>query len=94
MDLISKIQDWYHSNCNGEWEHDFGVNIGTLDNPGWSVEIDLSGTPLQNKSFNEIKLNRTDDNWIHCWVENKKFNAACGPRNLDEALEIFINWSQ
>jgi hypothetical protein len=32
--ILPKLQTWYTEECNGDWEHQFGVDIGTLDNPG------------------------------------------------------------
>ena len=45
--MINWLQDWYKNQCNDEWEHDYGITIGTLDNPGWDVKIDLIGTSLE-----------------------------------------------
>ena len=42
--MIKDLENWYFSNCNEDWEHQFGVKIDTLVNPGWRVEIDLEGT--------------------------------------------------
>jgi hypothetical protein len=39
MGLIEQIQGWYAAQCNGDWEHRYGVSIDTLDNPGWSVTL-------------------------------------------------------
>lgn len=39
--LIDRLEDWYQSNCDGDWEHGFGVTIESLDNPGWSLTADL-----------------------------------------------------
>ena len=41
MNAVSDLQKWYRSQCNGEWEHAEGISIGTLDNPGWSIEVSL-----------------------------------------------------
>ena len=32
MSLIRWLEEWYKSQCDGDWEHLFGVEIGTLDN--------------------------------------------------------------
>lgn len=40
-DPLKGLQDWYCSQCNGDWEHGYGVSIETLDNPGWSLKIEL-----------------------------------------------------
>ena len=47
MSTIKEIEDWYRAQCDDEWEHQFGMKIDPLDNPGWSVEIDLKGTNLE-----------------------------------------------
>lgn len=93
MNTLKELQDWYHSNCDGEWEHDFGVKIDTLDNPGWYVDINLAGTKCENRTFTEVKLKRGDHDWIHCRVENKVFLAEGGPENLEEVLQIFLKWA-
>ena len=54
---ISNLQEWYASQCNGDWEHTFGVTISTMDNPGWGLTIDLTGTSLENIPFNEYRVN-------------------------------------
>jgi hypothetical protein len=38
-DLISWLQRWYTAQCDGGWEHHYGITIGTLDNPGWYSEL-------------------------------------------------------
>ena len=91
-ELIIWLQEWYQSQCNGEWEHDYGITIQTLDNPGWSLLINLDGTTMEDRNFQPIQLERTEDDWIFCELKNKRFEAACGPLNLVEILEIFRNW--
>ena len=38
-DLLKVLQQWYQSKCDGTWEHMYGVEIDTLDNPGWTVSL-------------------------------------------------------
>ena len=33
------LLSWYHSQCDGDWEHGNGVKIGTIDNPGWFFKV-------------------------------------------------------
>ena len=54
--MIKELENWYQSNCNEEWEHQFGIRIVTLDNPGWKVEIDLEGTKLENIVFKKSTI--------------------------------------
>jgi hypothetical protein len=46
MDIIARLQNWYAAQCDGNWEHAWGIKIDTLDNPGWTVTIYLHDTPL------------------------------------------------
>jgi len=46
MNALSELQKWYFAQCDGDWEHSYGVRIDTVDNPGWTLEIDLVGTNL------------------------------------------------
>jgi hypothetical protein len=31
--------EWYTKQCNGDWEHSYGIRIDTIDNPGWSLTL-------------------------------------------------------
>ena len=92
MKALSLLEKWYAAHCDGDWEHQYGVSIGTLDNPGWTLEIDLRGTDAENRTLACLKIERTENDWLHYWVEEKKFQARMGPQNLSEAIEIFAAW--
>ena len=94
MNTIKEIENWYQSQTNGDWEHQYGIEIGTLDNPGWSIKIDLVDTALQSKAFQRVETNRSEIDWFQCWVKDTVFEAACGAKNLEEVLKIFIEWSK
>jgi Immunity protein 53 len=87
------LQDWYSAQCDGEREHEFGVEIGTLDNPGWRVAIALTGTPLSGVVLAREVVERTEHDWLQIWTDADIFHAACGPRNLHEALERFRDFA-
>lgn len=92
---LQRFQQWHKAQCNGEWEHSCGVGIATLDNPGWSLEIDLADTPLQHKMFTEVKRDYEQaTEWITCFLRGGKFQGACGPEKLEEMLEIFLDWAE
>jgi hypothetical protein len=87
MDELKKLQRWYRDQCNGDWEHQRGVKIETLDNPGWLVKVDLLGTQLQDVSF--IPLTEGDENearpdcsWLRCFVKDRVFLGAGDPHRL------------
>ena len=92
-DPISWLQDWYAAQCDGDWEHAYGVEIRTLDNPGWTVAVDLSGTTMEGARFDEVDERwRSEGDWIDCRVEGDRFRGAGGPRNLLEILRVFREW--
>jgi hypothetical protein len=33
-EILPWLQGWYATQCDGDWEHEYGVSIETLDNPG------------------------------------------------------------
>lgn len=93
MDALSRLQQWYAGMCDGDWEHQQGVTIGTLDNPGWMLEIDLVDTPLERRELEAVRLERTETDWVDCFIRDGKFIGACGPCNLTELIERFLAWA-
>jgi hypothetical protein len=90
--MLEWLIKWYKSNCNGDWEHSFGVHITTIDNPGWYITIDLKDTPLEKKTFQRIEIDNGDNDWIHCYVKDNIFIATGDPDKLQQLLIIFKNW--
>ena len=93
MAAIERLQSWYALQCDGDWEHQFGVKIETLDNPGWSFTIDLDDTSLEEKEFLSVRTERTDNDWLFASKKETKFQIACSLSNFDEALAIFCDWA-
>jgi hypothetical protein len=101
MSAIESLQNWYLAQCDGEWEHTYGVSIGTLDNPGWSLEIDLVGTSLQTENFTsraygvaDASSEPTGNDWLVCRVEKNKFLGHGGPKQLEEIINVFLSWAK
>lgn len=96
MNALVKLQEWYSAQCNGDWEHSFGVKIGTLDNPGWLVEVELTETELFKIPFNQIERGNCeeDQDWVSCKSDGSKFTGACGAKNLEEVLNTFFAWAE
>ena len=76
---LSELQDWYVAQCDGDWEHSYGVSVATLDNPGWSVRIDLHGTTIATRTFERHEAHRTQDDWLVCRLDSGAFHVSCGP---------------
>ena len=87
--MLEWLQKWYLEQCDGEWEHEYGVMIQTLDNPGWMVTIDLSFTDIQDLDIPYTLNEISDDDWIGFLVEKKKFIGSSDPKRLNEILILF-----
>lgn len=99
QDLLSALQAWYSQQCNGKWEHAHGISIESLDNPGWLVKIDLAGTELHSRPFQQI-ADRVDAHhfplgprWLHCYVEEGTWNGAGDETKLSVILQTFLSWA-
>jgi hypothetical protein len=99
MEILHELQKWFSAQCNGDWEHRYGINITTCDNPGWWVKINLEGTSLSNKHF-ETKAENLDSNgfaadsrWFKCHVENNVWNGAGDETKLEMILQSFLSWA-
>lgn len=93
VDLLLWLQRWYAGQCDGDWEHGSGIKISTLDNPGWHLTVDISGTELEGMPFatREYQLHEDEDWWI-CEVKNGQFIARCSPQNLIIMIGVFRSW--
>ena len=93
MNTLQELQQWYQSHCDGDWEHGYGVQIDTLDNPGWRVTVELTDTELADRPFTEIQRLEHETDWIHCRIRDHKFEGHGGAFKLDEILQIFLAWA-
>lgn len=91
--VLDWLQNWYAQQCDDDWEHEWGVRIATLDNPGWTVEIDLEETDLAGREYPREDVTRGTHDWVWVWAAEDTFHAACGPGNLVEALALFRAWA-
>ena len=85
-DPLALLQHWYLSRCDGEWEHQRGITIESLDNPGWRIAIDLGA--MVERDWTTVE--RTERDWLHWRATSGRFEAGCGPLNLAEAIRVFL----
>ena len=99
MSTLARLQDWYFAQCDEDWEHSHGIKIDTLDNPGWTLVVDLTDTSLSGKPFSEYcygldeAADASGNEWLHCQVKDNKFMAAGGSAKLEEMINAFLTWS-
>ncbi|MEQ1886457.1 MAG: immunity 53 family protein [Bryobacteraceae bacterium] len=96
---IEWLQRWYAAQCNGDWEHRYGVTIESLDNPGWMVKVDLTGTALENA---EMETHSTFDahqggpnpDWFDYSVMDRQFTGAGGHASLAKICDAFREFAE
>lgn len=89
MNIIDWIEKWFKSLCDGEWEHGYGIEIRTLDNPGWSVKIDLSGTKFESLLIENKLIERSENDWYLIEVKDSFFKGYGDPTKLNFILNAF-----
>ena len=89
MDILKWLEDWYAARCNGDWEHGSGVNIGTLDNPGWTISINLEETEWEDLIVDSELNEKSDTDWYYYKIENSVFLAGGDLTKLAFLLERF-----
>lgn len=87
--ILKWLEGWYSNCCNEDWEHQYGILIDTIDNPGWHVEIDLVGTKYEHEEIKRILIDNGDDDWYDYRIENGKYFASGDPSKLTRLIEIF-----
>lgn len=87
--MIKWLQNWYKSNCDGDWEHENLVRIQSLDNPGWLLEIEMMNisSKLSIKKWELFEV--SEENWLGYDVEEHKFTASGDPTKLEALIMIF-----
>jgi hypothetical protein len=71
--LVLRLQRWFERECNGDWEHSYGITIETLDNPGWLVKIDLHETAWVDTVLTVSRGGDSEVDWAHCAFSDGRF---------------------
>lgn len=94
LSTLDELQAWYASQCDGDWEHGYGVRIETLDNPGWGVRIELADTELEGVPFDPVVDTDREDDWLHLQVRDGQFYGSGDPSKLGVILRAFLDWAR
>jgi hypothetical protein len=89
--LLAWLQNWYSTQCDGDWEHGFGIKILSIDNPGWSVEINLEGTIVEELSIPYQLVEKSEQDWYGISVERAMFLGVGDTSKLELLLSLFKN---
>lgn len=88
MEILTWLSGWFKQNCDGDWEHNYTINISSLDNPGWSFTADLSDTEWEGKLYSSINF-INDDDWFDIKSDGNTFNAFGDVSKLLFLIEHF-----
>src|SRR5438309_7473523 len=92
MDVLERIQAWHKTQCERGRDPSLGVKIETLkDAPGWSVRIDLAGTPLSGLTLAPYKEGATDRDWLAYRIKDDRFEGIGDPTKLHALLFAFLD---
>ncbi|MCR5602621.1 MAG: immunity 53 family protein [Lachnospiraceae bacterium] len=87
-DLLRWLEKWHKDNAFDDG-YALNIRISTLDNPGWSVDIDLADTKYSRMTMGEIQIDNSDDDWIDCRIINHHFRGSGDCLKLEKILAIF-----
>ena len=92
MNELAWLQHWYQAQCDGRWEHQYGIKIDTLDNPGWQVKID--GLRFVEDPDIPLSVNEeiSETSWMRCSLKGGVFLGYSDPEGLERIILTFRRW--
>jgi hypothetical protein len=86
---IEWLQLWYSNQCDGDWEHQYGIQLTTIDNPGWYLVVDLIYTPFQDLIIEIENFDVSETDWYGYKVQEGKFEGFGDPSKLEILIGKF-----
>jgi hypothetical protein len=95
MDVLERIQAWYKAQAERGRDPALGVRIQTLTGkPGWSVQIDLAGTPLSGLKLAPYREGATERDWLAYRIRDDRFEGIGDPTKLQAVLFAFLDLAE
>jgi immunity protein 53 of polymorphic toxin system len=91
---LQRLETWCTQQATEGWDRAGAVRIETLGDPGWRVHVDLRGTELERRAYEEVRKLCPGETWLHCRVRNGCFEGCGGSEMLDTILASFLDWAQ
>ena len=85
--MLKWLEKWFDSQYDGNWEHNEGIKIKTIDNPGWSINIYFSDNNIIDKLPVLIEIN--ESRWVSYSISDGYFKAYGGIYDLNILIYIF-----
>jgi hypothetical protein len=89
MEILTWLQAWYVARCDGEWEFREGIKLLSVSNPGWSVEINVSDTLLEDACIPLTQFHQSATDWYGYFLEDALFVGSGDPTKLEVILQVF-----
>jgi hypothetical protein len=95
VEVLERIQAWYKAQAERGGEPKPGIRIETLrERPGWSVQIDLAGTPLSGLKLAPYREGATDRDWLAYRIKDDRFDGIGDPTKLQALLFAFLDLAE
>ena len=92
MEILERIQAWHKAQLERGRDLALGLRIETLrDRAGWSVQIDLAGTPLSGLKLAPYREGATDRDWLAYRIKEDRFEGIGDPTKLQALLFAFFD---
>ena len=91
---LDYLLGWYRKQCDDDWEHEFGIRIATLDNPGWDLEVDIAGTDLEGRVVERARTELAGGGWMFVASTGQMFQASCDPASFPLVLAEFRRFAE
>ncbi len=72
---------WYKANCDGDWEHSYGVKIETTEE-GRGFQADLADTAYATDDIARRESRRSDADWLVVELHDGAYRASGGGCSL------------
>jgi Immunity protein 53 len=92
VEVLERIQAWQKAQLERGRDLSLGVRIETLrERPGWSVQIDLSGTQLSGLKLSPYREGATERDWLAYRIKDDRFEGIGDPTKLQALLFAFLD---
>jgi hypothetical protein len=92
VEVLERIQAWHKAQVERGRDPSLGIRIETLrERPGWSVQIDLSGTPLSGLKLSPYREGATERDWLAYRIKDDRFEGIGDPTKLQALLFAFLD---
>lgn len=91
-DVLVRLADWYKEECDGDWEHQYGINLqfSSSTNLMWKIKVDLDYTLLEDLNF-EGNYHLNNIEYIYSFSMSK-FNGIATLNSLYFLLGKFVDF--